>query len=85
MRWVRNQRENDFMSKTPLDVIVIGAGHNGLGCAPYFCRAGRKVIVLEDRPIVGGFAATEETIAAAPGFKFNDAPTRRDPSIGATF
>jgi len=73
------------MSKAPLDVIVIGAGHNGLECAAYLCRAGRKVIVLEDRPIVGGFASTEETMAAASGFKFNAAPTRRDRSIVATF
>jgi beta-carotene ketolase (CrtO type) len=55
------------------DAIVIGAGHNGLACAAYLGRAGRRVLVIEERPIVGGFTTTEETIAAAPGFKFSPA------------
>jgi phytoene dehydrogenase-like protein len=42
------------------DVVVIGAGHNGLTCAAYLARAGLKVRVVERRPIVGGAAVTEE-------------------------
>jgi ribulose 1,5-bisphosphate synthetase/thiazole synthase len=36
------------------DAIVVGAGHNGLTCAAYLARAGRRVLVLEERPTVGG-------------------------------
>jgi phytoene dehydrogenase-like protein len=50
------------------DAIVIGGGHNGLTCAAYLARAGRKVIVLERRHVVGGAAVTEEVF---PGFKFS--------------
>jgi phytoene dehydrogenase-like protein len=42
------------------DVIVIGAGHNGLACAGYLARAGLKVKVVERRGVVGGAAVTEE-------------------------
>jgi len=42
------------------DAIIIGAGHNGLVCANYLARAGKKVAVLERRDIVGGAAVTEE-------------------------
>src|SRR5215469_10415486 len=42
------------------DVIVIGGGHNGLVTAAYLARAGRSVLVLERRELVGGCAVTEE-------------------------
>ena len=48
------------------DVIVIGAGHNGLVCACYLARAGLKVRMLERRSLVGGAAVTEEF---HPGFR----------------
>ena len=48
------------------DVVVIGAGHNGLTCAAYLGMAGFKVKVLERRPVVGGAAVTEEF---CPGFR----------------
>ena len=42
------------------DVIIIGAGHNGLVTAAYLAQAGRRVLVLERRELVGGCAVTEE-------------------------
>jgi len=48
------------------DVIIIGAGHNGLVCAAYLAEAGLKVLVLERRDVVGGAAVTEEF---HPGFR----------------
>lgn len=42
------------------DVIVVGAGHNGLTCAAYLARAGKRVLVLESRDHVGGAATMEE-------------------------
>jgi phytoene dehydrogenase-like protein len=50
------------------DVIVIGGGHNGLTHAAYLARAGRRVLVLERRHVVGGAAVTEEVF---PGFHFS--------------
>src|SRR5678816_1207660 len=50
------------------DAIVIGAGHNGLTAAAYLARAGRKVLVLERRHVVGGAAVSEEIF---PGFTFS--------------
>jgi phytoene dehydrogenase-like protein len=55
------------MSKS-YDAIVIGGGHNGLVTAAYLARAGKKVLVLERRHVLGGAAVTEEVF---PGFKFS--------------
>jgi beta-carotene ketolase (CrtO type) len=54
------------------DVIIIGAGHNGLVCAAYLLKAGFSVLLLEKRAVPGGAATTEEALPeSAPGFRFN--------------
>jgi len=50
------------------DVIIIGAGHNSLVAAGYLAKAGRRVVVLEKRSVVGGTAVTEEIF---PGCKIS--------------
>src|SRR5690349_4993854 len=52
------------------DVIIVGAGHNGLVTAAYLARAGKRVLVLERREVVGGACVTEELW---PGFKVSTA------------
>src|SRR6187402_2959610 len=52
------------------DAIIIGGGHNGLVCAAYLARAGKKVCVLERRGVLGGCATTEELW---PGYKVSTA------------
>ncbi len=50
------------------DVIIVGAGHNGLTCAAYLARAGKRVLVLENRSRVGGACTVEEPF---PGVKMS--------------
>ncbi len=54
--------------KRDWDAIVIGGGHNGLTCAAYLAQAGRRVLVLEKRHVLGGAAVSEEVF---PGFTFS--------------
>jgi phytoene dehydrogenase-like protein len=54
------------MAQPDYDVAIIGGGHNGLTCAAYLARAGRRVVVLEKNDVVGGAAITEEF---HPGFR----------------
>ena len=46
------------MQKQIYDAVIIGAGHNGLVAANYLAKAGKKVLMLEKRHIVGGAAVT---------------------------
>jgi phytoene dehydrogenase-like protein len=58
---------NDIPTQT-YDAIIVGGGHNGLVCAAYLAKAGKKVIVLEQRHILGGAAASDQIF---PGFTFS--------------
>ena len=56
------------------DVIIIGAGHNGLTTAAYLAKAGRRVLMLERRNVVGGCAVTEDVDSElAPGCRVSTA------------
>src|SRR3981081_477014 len=62
-----SHRPNLFeTTMTETDVVIIGAGHNGLTCAAYLAMAGLRVKVVERRKLVGGAAVTEEFY---PGFR----------------
>ncbi len=56
------------LTRKSWDVIVVGAGHNGLTCAAYLARTGKRVLVLESNDRVGGACTLEETW---PGYKIS--------------
>ncbi len=56
------------MTAQRYDAVVVGAGHNGLVCAAYLARAGRRVLVVERRHKIGGATTTEEIY---PGFRYS--------------
>jgi len=58
------------VQSTNYDAVIIGGGHNGLVCAAYLAKAGKKVCVLERRHVLGGCATTE---ALWPGYKISTA------------
>ena len=64
---------------TDFDAIIIGAGHNGLVCAGYLAKAGKKVLVLESRAVPGGCAATHEF---APGFSVSSCASSYERALG---
>lgn len=48
------------LARQPWDAVIVGGGHNGLACAAYLARAGRRVLVLEKRERIGGACTIEE-------------------------
>jgi phytoene dehydrogenase-like protein len=71
MESIREQQPTEPLNNSgymkSYDAIIIGAGHNGLICAAYLAKAGKSVLVLERRHLVGGATVTEEIF---PGFKY---------------
>src|SRR5687768_6309347 len=64
--WNSSSAKGSSVAAVRYDAIIIGGGHNGLTCGAYLAKAGKKVLVLERRPMIGGAADTEEF---APGFR----------------
>lgn len=58
------------MSNTTYDIVVMGAGHNGLVAAAYLAKAGKKVLVLERKPYPGGGVSTREL--NTPGYRHDE-------------
>src|SRR5688572_8067108 len=62
MLW-HNARPHRPAGKDIYDAVIVGGGHNGLVCAAYLARAGKRVLVLERRPEPGGAAVSERPFA----------------------
>ena len=62
------EQKNGPPSGSRYDAIVVGSGHNGLIAAAYLAKAGRRVLVLERRDIIGGATVTEEPF---PGYRLS--------------
>ena len=63
-----SEMANENQHRSVYDAVVIGGGPNGLVAAAYLAKAGRSVLLLERREMVGGIAVTEEFF---PGYKFS--------------
>ena len=61
-------KQFDKVISQKYDAIIVGGGHNGLICANYLAKSGKKVLVLEKRHTIGGAAVTEELVE---GYKFS--------------
>ena len=57
--------------KRSVDVLVIGAGHNGLVAALLLARKGLDVLVVEEKPVIGGACRTEQPFRTAPNLKIS--------------
>ncbi|MCW3014757.1 MAG: putative oxidoreductase C10orf33 -like protein [Solirubrobacterales bacterium] len=64
--------EGEAVSQNHADVIIVGAGHNGLTAGSYLAKAGLSVLVVEATDKVGGMTSTNPVIAAAPDHRINE-------------
>lgn len=55
-----------------IDAVIVGAGHNGLVAGSYLARAGRRVLLLDAAPTVGGMTSTNALLAGAPEHRINE-------------
>ncbi len=64
------------MTVAKYDAVIIGGGHNGLTCGAYLARAGKKVLVLERRPVIGGAADLSSAALPSPRSSRRDSGPR---------